>query len=39
VSALGLVRVMRSDVFDGLAHLRQTVADQGATTPDRRSSV
>jgi hypothetical protein len=39
VAALGLARLVRSDVFDGLTHLLQIAAVYGAATPDRRSRV
>jgi hypothetical protein len=38
VAALGLVRLVRSDLFDGLAHL-SILSAYGAATPARRSSV
>jgi hypothetical protein len=40
VAALGFVRLVPSDVFDGLAHLLfQVAAAYGAATPALRSSV
>src|SRR5580693_773342 len=37
--ALGLVRVVRTDMFDGLAHLRRIVRTYDAAAPVRRSNV
>ena len=39
VPALRLVRLVRSDMFDGLAHLLRIVAAYGAAAPVRRSKI